>query len=173
MSFDVNLRSQMWDDAVVMKQEIVRYSQQADILKLSESELFWLTSTRDGDWKSALDALRAYPAELKAITCGSDGGIVLYRGETFRFNAYSTTSIDTTGAGDAFVAGLLTGITLRGFPQTDETLSGLISRASACGALSVSQKGALRGLPTAEQLQQFLSLYPTFRMESVGQLWDD
>lgn len=173
VSFDVNLRSQMWDDKAIMRQSIVDYCRQADVLKLSENELFWLTSIAEGEWKKALEAVSDYPAELKVITCGSKGGFVLYRGEIFRFNAYEVLCIDTTGAGDAFMAGLLSGIAQSGFPLGKEALQALISRASACGALATTQKGAWSALPTTAQLQQFLSLCSTFHMESVGELWDD
>lgn len=173
VSFDVNLRSQMWDDEAAMRQAIVDYSQRADVLKLSEDELFWLTSVAEGEWQKALEAVDDYPAELKVITCGSEGGVVLYRGEAFRFNAYEVSCIDTTGAGDAFMAGLLTGIAESGFPQEKEALRVLMRRASACGALATTQKGAWSALPTAAQLQQFLTSCSTFHMESVGELWDD
>ncbi len=173
VSFDVNLRSQMWDDKAAMRQSIVDYAFQADVLKLSEDELFWLTSVAEGEWEKALKAVSDYPAELKVITCGGEGGVVLWRGEAFRFNAYEVVCIDTTGAGDAFMAGLLSGIAQSGFPQNKEALRALINRASACGALATTQKGAWSALPTALQLREFLSLSSTFHMESADELWDD
>jgi 2-dehydro-3-deoxygluconokinase len=58
--------------------------------------------------------------------------------------AYSVDAVDTVGAGDAFVAGFLSG-RLRGW-STEECLD----MANACGACAVPVPGDLKGLPTAD-----------------------
>ncbi|RKS87635.1 fructokinase [Orbus hercynius] len=156
ISFDINLREQMWADKHEMRQVITRFVHQADILKLSDEELFWLTES--DDWENALDKLeKDYSATLKIITKGSEGSIVLWNQARYQYSAYKVTSIDTTGAGDAFVAGLLSGIAIYDFPTDIAIVDTIISIASACGALATTEKGALTALPTNHYLQEFIS----------------
>jgi fructokinase len=157
VSFDVNLRAQMWADKREMRDVITEYSRSADILKLSDDELFWLTETIQGEWQQALSKLADYRAELIVITCGAAGCLVIWNKERHSFGAYLVDSVDTTGAGDAFVAGLLQGIVERGVPTSHQSLRELISQASACGALATTNKGALAALPDRGQLDAFIA----------------
>lgn len=162
VSFDLNLRAQMWADKQEMHQVIAEYCTKADVLKLSEEELFWLTECSDDSWSDALARLSNYPAALRVITRGKQGCLVLCQNDIHAFDSYPITSVDTTGAGDAFMAGLLVGIARYGIPGQEndvvKTLSQIISQASACGALSTTHKGAWAALPDQNQLQHFLSI---------------
>lgn len=157
VSFDINLRAQMWNDKRQMHEIIVGYCHRADILKLSDEELFWLTECPTGDWESALEKLKVYPASLKIVTLGKDGCLVNYQNKIYRYNGYSVTSVDTTGAGDAYMSGLLAAIASKGMPQEIKALNHLISEASACGALATTSKGAWPALLDNNQLHFFLS----------------
>lgn len=155
VSFDLNLREQMWSDKAEMRRVIEQQCRSADILKLSDEELLWLTEEETSDWDEALELLERYPAPLKVITRGKEGGIVFCGQEKFSFPGYNVKSIDTTGAGDAFMAGLLSWIARHGLPET-ERLSALLSQAGACGALATTHKGALPALPTPSRLNDFI-----------------
>lgn len=164
ISFDINLREQMWDDKRLMREAITEFAENADILKLSDEELFWLTE--DTNWSTALIKLDTdYCATLKIVTKGSNGSIVLWGNQCYHYPAYQVTSIDTTGAGDAFVAGLLAYIASNGLPDTILTVDAMISMASACGALATTQKGALTALPTHCYLAQFISVNQTLKRQ--------
>ena len=72
------------------------------------------------------------------------------RGDSYSVPAPSVKAVDSTGAGDAFNAGLI-----------DALLSGadaeeILRRAAACGALSTRTAGALNGLPTRQELEESL-----------------
>nr|WP_267078560.1 aminoimidazole riboside kinase [Limnobaculum xujianqingii] len=161
VSFDLNLRAQMWADKQEMHQVIAEYCTKADVLKLSEEELFWLTQSSDDNWSDALAGLNDYPAALIVITRGKQGCLVRCQNTLYAFDSYQITSVDTTGAGDAFMAGMLVGIVRYGIPRQEndelQTLSQIVSQASACGALSTTHKGAWAALPNQNQLQHFLS----------------
>jgi len=101
-----------------------------------------------------------YNAPLKLITKGKDGSIVLWQGKTFSFDSFHVNSIDTTGAGDAFVAGLLSSIASSGMPEDKLMLESMMTIASACGALATTKKGALTALPDSAFLQSFISDNP-------------
>ncbi|MFP2468532.1 aminoimidazole riboside kinase [Pseudescherichia vulneris] len=155
LSFDVNLREQMWPDKQEMVETVRHFSSQADILKLSEEEWYWLTDTYD--FTCALDALKALPAQLKIVTYGAQGAMVIWRNSVIHFNGYTIDSIDTTGAGDAFVAGLLAWIAHNGMPERFEQIHQAIAQASACGALATTRKGALSALPDSHALDAFIT----------------
>ena len=156
VSFDLNLREQMWTDKQQMRTIIEQQCMNADILKLSDEELLWLANDDSTQWQQALETLQRFPATLKIITRGKQGGIVIYQDKTVIFPGYNVESIDTTGAGDAFMAGLLAWLARHGMPEHSR-LSSMISQASACGALATTRKGALPALPTPVQLNSFLN----------------
>lgn len=157
LSFDVNLREQMWLDKREMIETIRHFSSQADILKLSEEEWYWITGTHD--FTLALDGLKMLPAQLKVVTYGAQGAMVLWRDSVIHFNGYTVDSVDTTGAGDAFVAGLLAWIAHNGMPESFEQVRQAIAQAGACGALATTSKGALTALPDTNALNAFITQF--------------
>ena len=66
--------------------------------------------------------------------------------------------VDTDGAGSAFAAGLISGIT------EERPLSEAVIRANACGCIAIQSAGELGGLPTMEQLREYM-LNHTFVVE--------
>ncbi|MGK0706545.1 aminoimidazole riboside kinase [Yokenella regensburgei] len=167
LSFDVNLREQMWPDKYEMLKAVRHFSSQADILKLSEEELYWMIGTQD--FAQALDGLKALPAQLKVVTYGAQGAMVLWQDNVIHFNGYTVDSIDTTGAGDAFVAGLRAWLADNRMPECVEQLSQAIAWASGCGALATTRKGALTALPDIETLNAFITQchLPDYEIKSV------
>lgn len=158
LSFDINLREQMWPDAQEMSDTVRHFAHQADILKLSQEELYWLAGTTRHE--KALAILRGYPSRLKVVTCGSQGSVVLWQDQVIEVSAYAVHSLDTTGAGDAFMAGLLAHVA-QDPSLTDLTqLKQAILQASACGALATTAKGALAALPDAASLKHFMDSAP-------------
>lgn len=161
LSFDINLRSQMWDDEAQMFSLISQFAQQSDILKMSENELLWLTQTRE--LASASQRLMDFPARLKIVTCGAGGSIVFWRNNRLKLSSYRVESIDTTGAGDAFMAGLLAALAGEGWPTSQAALNSIIEQASACGALATTQYGAISAFPDHQRLITFMASQPSGR----------
>lgn len=163
VSFDINLREQMWSDRDAMRREITRACQKADMLKMSEEEWFWLTQCQDAS--AARQALDSLPARLKIVTRGEQGAIVFWQGQRIHFAGYAVKSIDTTGAGDAFMAGLLAGVAENGWPGSLSALTALIAQACGCGALATTQKGAVNAIPAKPTLAAFIQDNPPLCME--------
>lgn len=163
VSFDINLREQMWGDSEAMRREITRAARQADILKMSEEEWFWLTQCED--FARARQTLENWPAKLKIVTRGEQGALVFWQGQTLSFAGYAVDSVDTTGAGDAFMAGLLAGIAEHGWPESVSALTPLIEQACGCGALATTQKGALKAIPARQTLAAFIQGQSPLSME--------
>lgn len=154
LSFDVNLREQMWSDRQQMFTTIHHFASQADILKLSEEEWYWLAETHD--FAKAIDMLHSIPSKLKVVTYGAQGSMVLWQNQVIHFNGYAVNSVDTTGAGDAFMAGLLAGIAKNNLPVNLPNLYRVMAQASACGALATTQKGALTASPDSTAVEIFI-----------------
>ena len=161
LSFDINLRPQMWSNETQMFDLVSEFARQSDILKMSEEELLWLTQA--DNLSIACERLADFPARLKIITRGADGAIAFWRHGRLTLSGYRVDSIDTTGAGDAFMAGLLAALAGEGWPTSTAALFSLLEQASACGALATTQRGALSAFPDRQQLGHFIQSHPSLR----------
>ncbi|WP_158055404.1 carbohydrate kinase family protein [Halorussus halophilus] len=101
--------------------------------------------------REALSELHSRGVQRAALTRGEDGALLLADGEVIDVPAFEIDATDTTGAGDAFTAGLLDAWLLEG--KSPET-AGLFAAATA--ALNCRNEGARGGLPTREEVEQFL-----------------
>jgi fructokinase len=76
--------------------------------------------------------------------------------------AYSVDAVDTTGAGDAFIGGLLFKVLHRIKNDISittiekEDFHNIIRFAHACGALTVTRKGVIPALPVASEVEEFI-----------------
>ncbi|WP_244478010.1 ribokinase [Methylobacterium sp. Leaf86] len=101
------------------------------------------------------EALHARGVEALVITFGAAGARIVLGGSTVLDQpAFPVTAIDTIGAGDAFIAGLATGL------LTGRSWSECGRMAAACGALAVTRSGVLDALPDPGEVAEFLCAYP-------------
>ena len=142
ISYDPNLRLPLWDSPEAAKAGMLAGLDYANLLKISEEELHFLTGGNDVTplWRERM--------ELICVTYGAGGAAAHLRdGTRVHADAYAVKAVDTTGAGDAFVAAVLTSI----LAQPDEwraRLPEILDFANAVGALTCTQKGAIPSLPT-------------------------
>ena len=80
------------------------------------------------------------------VTQGKEGVIAWHDGAVKHYPATPVECVDTTGAGDAFVAGLLYGL------AAGQDLTPVIALAQRCGALATTAKGAMTALPWQHDL---------------------
>ncbi|NIE51673.1 aminoimidazole riboside kinase (plasmid) [Pantoea dispersa] len=153
VSFDPNIRLDLWSDAAELLQCLSAALQRADVVKLSVEELAFMTDTADIDSGIAQLAQR-FSLKLLLVTQGSAGVRAYFDGRQTHYPARAVISVDTTGAGDAFVAGLLWELAQRGLPADEAQLAACLRTAQACGALATTAKGAMTALPNYQQLQQ-------------------
>jgi fructokinase len=64
--------------------------------------------------------------------------------------------VDTTGAGDAFVGGLLAKLSQTTDWVNQQTIESAVKWANGCGALATTQKGAMTALPTQQALIEYI-----------------
>jgi sugar/nucleoside kinase (ribokinase family) len=99
-------------------------------------------------------ALRAAGATTAIVTCGARGAVAAQGDERWRCGAYDMRVVDPSGCGDAFAAGVITGI-VRGWPMPK-----LLSYASALGASAVRMVGTTDGVFRAPEANAFVADYP-------------
>lgn len=155
VSFDPNIREEVWRQPEALRPCLQKALMLADVVKLSREELAFISHL--DDLENAIRwMMQTYPLRLLLVTLGGDG-VYVHDGQRLRhFRAAPVVPIDTTGAGDAFVAGLLAALArLHELPQ-EAQWPAVIAQAQACGALATTAKGAMTALPRADELAAFL-----------------
>ncbi|WKX27784.1 aminoimidazole riboside kinase [Tatumella ptyseos] len=144
--FDPNIREDFWPNEQVLRDTLAQALTLADVIKLSEDELQFISGSHQLE-QGIARIVEEYDPELLVITRGKEGVSAFYQGNLSYHEAKPVVSVDTTGAGDAFVAGLLYGLSTRGFPQSTSQLESVLALAQVCGALATTAKGAMTALP--------------------------
>jgi fructokinase len=156
VSYDPNLRLALWPDAGTARAGMLSVWRLADLVKVSEEELAFLTGLAGMD--EAVDQLWHDRLQLLVVTLGKGGCRYYTKAYRGTVPGFTVEAVDTTGAGDGFVAGLLFG--LLNHPddwQEEAQLREICRLANAVGALTTTRRGAIPALPTLGQVQQFLA----------------
>lgn len=149
ISYDPNLRLPLWESAEAAKTGMLSGLDFANLLKISDEELLFLTG---GDDVAPLWRERT---EMICVTYGPAGAAVHLRdGSTIAGDGYAVQARDTTGAGDAFVAAMLIGI-LEHRADYAEKMPEILDFANAVGALTCLKEGAIPSLPTMAEARAF------------------
>ncbi|WP_425444897.1 aminoimidazole riboside kinase [Superficieibacter electus] len=162
--FDVNLRPAMWRDSHEIPALIAQSAALSSICKVSADELCQLSGV--SRWQDARYYLRERGCETTIISLGDDGALLICPDGEYRFPAPRVRVVDTTGAGDAFVGGLLYTLA-QADTWTTALLAKAIGNANACGAMVVTAKGAMTALPFPDQLNTFLSSHALAQVTTV------
>ncbi|GLT36026.1 hypothetical protein SLA2020_104310 [Shorea laevis] len=159
LSYDPNLRLPLWPSAEAARKGIMSVWDQADIIKISEEEISFLTGGDDPyDDNVVLQKLFHPNLKLLVVTEGSDGCRYYTKAFKGRVPGVKAKPVDTTGAGDAFVGGMLSSIASDSRIFEDEKrLRDALLFANTCGALTVTQRGAIPALPTKKAVLEYLA----------------
>lgn len=155
ISYDPNLRLALWRDAETARKGMLSVWEQAHVIKVSEEELNFLTG--EDDCRKAIEQLWHEELRLMIVTLGKAGCRYFTRELRGMVEGFHVNMVDTTGAGDGFVAGLLKG--LLGNPEAyreESQLREICRYANAVGALTTTQRGAIPALPTSQEVEAFL-----------------
>ncbi|MCM2535118.1 PfkB family carbohydrate kinase [Neobacillus pocheonensis] len=155
ISYDPNLRLSLWEDLNQAKNMIELGLKFADILKISEEELEFISGTKDLI-KGTKFLYDFFHTKLILVTLGSEGCFYRLEERVGRCNGFEVEAVDTTGAGDAFLAGILYQIIEKKQVLSSLSLNDLeqmVSFANAVGALATTKKGAIPAMPSLEDIQ--------------------
>jgi fructokinase len=148
VSFDVNLRHNLWPQEQADITLVNKFVNQADVLKFSKSELTYLAGGNEDNY---IETLLANGCQLLLVT--NDGEAIQYFSQFHRGIVLppKVNVIDTTAGGDAFSGGLLFQLSQsenwQDILQNSKKLKALVQFSVACGAHTVARAGAFPALP--------------------------
>jgi fructokinase len=158
LSYDPNLRLPLWPSEEAAREGIMSIWDQADIVKVSEDEITFLTGGEDPLDDNVVLKLFYPNLKLLIVTEGSAGCRYYTKEFKGRVKGVQVKPVDTTGAGDAFVGGLLYCLASdQSILQDEYRLKEALLFANVCGALTVMERGAIPALPTKEAVLEFLA----------------
>ena len=151
---DVNWRDVFWKNPDAAPDKIRELIKKVDFLKLAKEEAELLFNTYD----AGAITYRLNSVEGVLVTDGDKGCAYCLGENEDKFSAFSVPVVDTTGAGDSFVAGFVHQLLQTGIQNLKdaEVVKKIIAYASAAGALTTLKPGAIASQPTAEEVENFL-----------------
>jgi fructokinase len=150
VTFDPNVRPALIEDADQARARIERLVERSDVVKASDEDLRWLDPDVPAE-EQARRWLELGPA-IVAVTMGGDGAFAVCAAGSVRVTARQVEVVDTVGAGDSFMTGLIDALwsldllgaerrsALRGIDV--DRLRGVLDNATLCSALTVAKAGA-------------------------------
>ena len=157
ISYDPNLRLMLWDNPDEAKHWIWEVMPFADVVKISDEE--WEFITGDVDLKQGIERILSLDVKLLVVTLG-ERGCYYTNGVTHgSIDGIDVKVIDTLGAGDAFVAAMLSKL-MHHHDLSDmkkDQLNDIMRYANAAGALATQKVGVIPSLPTHAEIEHFLS----------------
>ena len=157
ISFDPNLREPLWKSLDEAKEQVLYGLQYADILKISDNEIQWLTG--EEDYTEGVKKIREMKdIPLILVSMGKEGSRAYYKDMIVEVKPFlQENTIETTGAGDTFCANVLNYVLENGLEDlTAEGLEEMLTFANAAASIITTKKGALRVMPTKEYVENFL-----------------
>ncbi len=150
ITFDPNVRPALITDDEQARTRIDRFVERCDVVKVSDEDLSWIDPNRTPE-QIAQTWLELGPA-IVAVTMGEKGAFATCAAGMARVQARPVDVVDTLGAGDAFMTGLidaLWSLSLLGADRRDElrrisvdALTGVLQTAALSSALTVARAGA-------------------------------
>ncbi|KAG0573709.1 hypothetical protein KC19_VG202800 [Ceratodon purpureus] len=156
LSYDPNLRLALWPSAAAAKEGIKSIWDQADIIKVSDEEVIFLTG---GDPKDDTNNMRMFHplCKLMLVTEGGEGCRYYTKKFKGHVKGVKVQVVDTTGAGDAFCAGLLSQIAQDpSIMDEEKKLRYALLFANACGAITTTERGAIPSLPDKDTVMRLI-----------------
>ncbi|CAN6976827.1 unnamed protein product [Brassica oleracea var. botrytis] len=159
LSYDPNLRLALWPSEEAARKEIMSIWNLADVIKISEEEITFLTGGDDPyDDEVVLQKLFHPNLKLLVVSEGPNGCRYFTQEFKGKVGGVKVKAVDTTGAGDAFVSGLLNSLASDLTILNDEKkLREALLFANACGAITATERGAIPAMPTMNAVQDLLS----------------
>jgi len=169
LSYDPNLRLSLWSDENAARDGIMSAWPEANVIKVSEEELEFLSG--QGDIRQGASHMWHENLVLMIVTRGKNGCRYFSRSFQGDIPGFSVDPVDTTGAGDGFVAGLLKGLIENQFVwERENDLAKVCRFANAVGAITTLERGAIPALPSSAQVGSFLELHNSNKPGEMPQL---
>lgn len=162
ISFDPNLRIPLWNDLNEAREIILNSLEIAELVKVSDDELIFLTGHSNIE-KGAMEIADRFKLKLLAVTLGPKGCIFCVNGRITAGPTFDVKTIDTTGAGDSFWGATLYQLISNNKDITaysDEEIRKLIRFSNAAGSLTTTDIGAINAMPEKQRILDCIENVP-------------
>lgn len=150
VSFDLNIRKNLWQDLTEYKKVVRDFIAYADIIKLSDDECQFIFDSINYK-EIALILLKTAKAVI--ITLGANGSIYFDQTTEYHQKAYPIKAVDTTGAGDSFISAFLRFFDLK----NKQSMYQAMDLASRVSSMVCAKKGVFDSLPDLQAVNSFIS----------------
>ena len=153
--FDPNVRLPLWQNAEACKEAIHEFLPKANVIKISDEELEFITGEADED--KAIQSLFEGSVEAVIYTQGAAGAsIILQDGTKIYHEGFKVKAIDTTGAGDAFIGAAISRMLLSDELNITKLLKeegqDILKFSNMVAAKVTTKYGAIESIPTIEDV---------------------
>jgi fructokinase len=158
VAFDVNIREHLWENLETARKTIESMLDLSTIVKLSDDELSPVIGAKNAE--EAAKTLLDRGVSLVLISMGSEGAFYATRQFSGSMPTFEIERVvDATGAGDALLGATLTHLSESPkWLSEEERVREAVRRGTAAGALACTDYGAMRALPTREELERFMAV---------------
>ena len=159
VSFDPNLRPPLWDNLNDARAQMLWGLSQADVVKIADNEIEFLTDTSDYEKGARLLKERFSNLRLLNVTAGANGSYAFCGDKKVFVPSFLLGgTVETTGAGDTFCASVLNFILDHGMEGlSKDDLRTMLRYANAAAYLVTTRKGAIRSMPQPCQVEAILN----------------
>ena len=153
VAFDVNFREHLWESAEAAREVVNPLLDRSQIVKLSDDEISPLLGTQRAE--EAAKILLDRGVALVFVSLGPEGAFYATKDFEGEVPSFEAEVLDPTGAGDAFLAAAL--VRLSEGEWDEETVRKAARSGTAAGAIACTDYGAMRALPTKDELDRLVS----------------
>jgi len=150
--FDVDYRPYSWPSPQVAAEVLSRAGAMSDVIVGNDDEFGFMADGKDKGLACARDLAKT--AAIVIYKMGELGAITFAQNTELKTGIYPVTALKPTGAGDSFMAGMLSGI------AAGQDLQSAVLRGSACAAIVVAKPGCAPAMPYPADLDAFLAAHP-------------
>ena len=157
ISYDPNYRAPLWKDQQTAVEGMKSVISQVDVMKVSDEESLLLTGAPD--YEAAADMLLTMGPKLIAVTLGGDGVLMATSEKKEVIGGFKVDAVDTTGAGDSFWGGFLSGLLALDKRLGElgwEEIRDCAIQGNATAALCVQKRGGIPAIPTLQEVKGLL-----------------
>ena len=148
--FDIDYRPYSWPSSKVASEVLSRAGEESDMIVGNDEEFGFMAGGIEKGLDKARD-LASAGNRLVIYKMGEEGAITLYNNEEIKTGIFPTEAIKPVGAGDSFMAGLLSSL------ASGYDLKNSVIRGSACASIVVSLPGCAPAMPDEDQLNNFIN----------------
>ena len=151
--FDVDYRPYSWPSAEVAADVLSRAGDLSDVIVGNDDEFGFMAGSKDKGLQKARNLART-TASIVVYKMGEHGAVTFANGEEMQTGIFRVEALKPTGAGDSFMAGMLTSL------ADGHDLKSAVLRGSACAAIVVAKPGCAPAMPYPTELTEFLADHP-------------